>query len=563
MQYSYQLRKKRYAIAQYSALVVIDGLRTVLHEVSVKQHLSKLVGKLYRQLEEKKNDLISNRDRVSAKYKAIDHRIDKVSDDVIKWLKEADILIQEVEKLIQEVEKLIQEVKNLKIQSGVPSWNEYRELQKKIIRLNEKCEFDPFSTRIPSLEHFSNGNIMCFKSREETSDQLLEAFKDDDCSMIGLYGKQGSGKTALVKAMGEKVKYLNIFHEILFVSVTKNPNITAMQDEIADSLNIRFDEAERARLISSTIENMDRPILVIFDDVREKFNPEDVGIPLKSNRCKVLLITFFQQDCDLMYCQRKIQLNPLSTEETWTLFKKKSGSIHDEYLCSIDLLNLAREVASKCEGLPRKVEDVGHRLRGEPIEKWKVLLDSLKHSLTKYQIFLSFRGIDTRDTFTGSLYHALDQMEFTTFFDGDGLHTGDQISPTLLNSIEAARLSIVVLSENYASSTWCLDELVKILECRKSNNQLVWPIFFKVEPSEIRYMRECYGKDMARHERRFGIDSERVQKWRSALIEVSNISGKTYRSGYEYKLIQEIVEDAKTHVQNKTCTYGLQRLQRY
>lgn len=48
----------------------------------------------------------------------------------------------------------------------------------------------------------------------------------------------------------------------------------------------------------------------------------------------------------------------------------------------------------------------------------------------------------------------------------------------------------------------------------KLKNQLVWPIFYKVEPSDIRYMRKCYDKDMAQRENKFGINFERVQKWK-------------------------------------------------
>ncbi|CAK8538790.1 unnamed protein product [Lathyrus sativus] len=344
--------------------------------------------------------------------------------------------------------------------------------------------------------------------------------------------------------MGEKVKFLKIFHEVLFATVSQNLNIRTMQEEIADSLNISFDknsEAGRTRRIFSTIESMNRPVLVIFDDVQVKFDPEDVGIPCNSNRCKILLTARCQQDCDLMYCQRDIQLGPLSKEEAWTLFEKHSRIHDEECSSSFDLLNVAREVAVECEGVPKLIKDVASSLRSKPIDEWKASLDSLKHSMAKWQIFLSFRGTDTRYGFTGSLYQALRQGGFKTFMDDGGLQTGDQISPSLLNAIEASRLSIIVLSENYANSTWCLDELVKILECKK---QLVWPIFYKVEPSDIRHMRKCYGKDMAQHENMFGINSERVQKWKSALIEVCNLSGKAYTTGYEYEFIQKIVEDA-------------------
>jgi len=464
--------------------------------------------------------LYLNRDLVRVKVEATDHKTEKVSDAVFEWLKETDILMQEV---------------TLNERKPQFEFDIFRKLLERIAAQNVKCDqLDPFSTPIPSLAHFSFGSILCFKSREEASDQLLEALRDDNCSMIGLYGSKGSGKTALAKAMGEKVKYLKIFHEVLFVTVTQNLNIRTMQEEIADLLDMTFDrngEAGRARRIFSRIESMSRPILVIFDDVRVKFDPEEVGIPC-TNRCKILLTAPSQQDCDLMHSQRNIQLGPLSIEESWTLFQKHSG-IHDEgHSSSFDLLNVAREVSFECEGLPRTIKDVGSSLRGKPIEEWKVSLDSLRHSMAKWQIFLSFRGEDTRYSFTGSLYQALCQGGFKTFMDDGGLHTGDKISPTLLNAIEESRLSIIILSEKYANSSWCLKELVKILECMKLKNQLVWPIFYKVDPSDIRHLRKSYGEDMARHENNFGIDSERVQKWKSALFEVSNLSGKAYTTGY-------------------------------
>jgi hypothetical protein len=156
--------------------------------------------------------------------------------------------------------------------------------------------------------------------------------------------------------------------------------------------------------------------------------------------------------------------------------------------------------------------------------------------MTPWQIFLSFRGEDTRYSFTGFLYDALCREGFNTFMDdGGGLRNGDQISSSLSNAIEASRISIIILSENYASSTWCLDELVKILECKQSKNQLVWPIFYKVEPSNIRKLENNYGESMTKHEQQFGSASERLQKWRSALFEVSNLSGQAYKTGYVIK----------------------------
>ncbi|VVA34045.1 PREDICTED: TMV resistance [Prunus dulcis] len=64
--------------------------------------------------------------------------------------------------------------------------------------------------------------------------------------------------------------------------------------------------------------------------------------------------------------------------------------------------------------------------------------------------------------------------------DDDELRRGEEILSTLLTAIEDSKISVVVFSKNYASSKWCLEELVKILDCKKSE-QLVIPVFYKMK----------------------------------------------------------------------------------
>ncbi|KAL5101334.1 hypothetical protein RYX36_005661 [Vicia faba] len=178
----------------------------------------------------------------------------------------------------------------------------------------------------------------------------------------------------------------------------------------------------------------------------------------------------------------------------------------------------------------------------ELIEK---IVESTVQSLPRFDVFLSFCGEDTRYSFTGFLYHALRREGFKIFMDDEGLEGGNQISQTLLKAIEKSRLSIVVLSENYGYSTWCLYELVKIMECKKAKNQLVWPIFYKIEQSDVINQTKSYGKAMTAHENGFGKDSENVQKWRSALSEVALLKGDHINENqYEYEFIKKIVERA-------------------
>ncbi|MCH85279.1 disease resistance protein [Trifolium medium] len=131
--------------------------------------------------------------------------------------------------------------------------------------------------------------------------------------------------------------------------------------------------------------------------------------------------------------------------------------------------------------------------------------------------------------------------------DDEGLEGGNDISKTLLEAIEKSKLSIVVFSENYGYSSWCLDEFVKIVECKETKNQLVWPIFYKIEESDVSNQTNSYGEAMTGHEDKYGRDSEKVKNWRSALSKVASLEGDYYhikKNEYESEVIKKIVESA-------------------
>ena len=150
----------------------------------------------------------------------------------------------------------------------------------------------------------------------------------------------------------------------------------------------------------------------------------------------------------------------------------------------------------------------------------------------KYDVFLSFRGEDTRNGFTSHLNGILRDRGITTFID-DELRRGEEISAELLEAIESSRISIIIFSQNYAFSTWCLDELVKILDCKKKG-QIVLPVFYKVDPSDVRNQKGKFGEALAKHEKRFKDNMEKVQGWRNALTETGKISGWHYKNEYVF-----------------------------
>ncbi|KAH9725841.1 ADP-ribosyl cyclase/cyclic ADP-ribose hydrolase [Citrus sinensis] len=171
-----------------------------------------------------------------------------------------------------------------------------------------------------------------------------------------------------------------------------------------------------------------------------------------------------------------------------------------------------------------------------------------------YDVFLSFRGADTHKSFISHLYAALNGKGIYVFKDDKELEKGESISPRLLKAIEASRIAIIVFSKNYASSTWCLDELVHILDCKNKNAQrIVYPIFYDVEPTVVRNQTGNFQEAFAKHVEVFKKSIEKVQKWREALKEVANISGwelKEYRN--ESKFISDIVNPISSQIRVKS-----------
>lgn len=140
----------------------------------------------------------------------------------------------------------------------------------------------------------------------------------------------------------------------------------------------------------------------------------------------------------------------------------------------------------------------------------------------KYDVFLSFTGKDTRLKFTDHLYDALTRSGIMAFKDDKELERGEVISEQLSRAIKDSLCAVVILSENYACSTWCLDELQKILEGRSEMGLQVFPIFYDVDPSNVRHQRKCFKRALAKHEERFKKSNDKVQDWRKALFEISN-----------------------------------------
>ncbi|XP_074356722.1 TMV resistance protein N-like [Apium graveolens] len=159
---------------------------------------------------------------------------------------------------------------------------------------------------------------------------------------------------------------------------------------------------------------------------------------------------------------------------------------------------------------------------------------------TSWDVFLSFRGEDTRNSFTSHLYKDLCRDGIKTFMDNPELRSGDVISDSLIQAIQESKTYIVVLSENYASSSWCLDELVEILHCHNTLKRLVVPVFYYIDPSVVRHQIGSFKEAFDKHQTRY--DVEKLTNWRLTLKEVADFSGYLiFKDKSEAETIDEVV----------------------
>ncbi|WRX24903.1 Toll/interleukin-1 receptor homology (TIR) domain - like 10, partial [Theobroma cacao] len=75
--------------------------------------------------------------------------------------------------------------------------------------------------------------------------------------------------------------------------------------------------------------------------------------------------------------------------------------------------------------------------------------------------------------------------------DDDKIERGEKIRDEIERAIYESKISIIIFLKNYTSSTWSLNELVKIMEHRKFSKHIVLTIFYDVNPSQVGIATIC------------------------------------------------------------------------
>ncbi|XP_030475840.1 disease resistance protein RUN1-like [Syzygium oleosum] len=168
-------------------------------------------------------------------------------------------------------------------------------------------------------------------------------------------------------------------------------------------------------------------------------------------------------------------------------------------------------------------------------------------NVSRYQVFLSFRGGDVRSNFLGCFHQSLIDSGIDAFIDREGIEIGEEIMEKIFRVIRQSEICIPIFSKDFASSKSCLKEVEKMVECCGT----IMPIFYDVTPSVVGKQQESYQQSFCNHAAQ-GVESATINKWKEALQCVSGKRGwelEKFQHG-DHELIKEVVLTVRRLLRN-------------
>ncbi|XP_077233577.1 putative disease resistance protein At4g27220 [Tasmannia lanceolata] len=366
---------------------------------------------------------------------ALRSRGEEMRGEVRDWLNDVDGIKEDVERLEDRVKE------NKRCFDLGSRYSLGKEAKKKMAdaeeMLKQEEKFNPprvSNPRLPtSIENLQAGEYeACASTKSALEQEVIDALKDENINIIGVYGMGGVGKTNLVEKVGNDAKSEKLFDEVVMVTISQNQDLEKIQGELAEKLGMKLEEKNievRAgrlfqrlgagllkRIISKqhTKENVEvgvgavgsqvrsqkqvkknvkrragqlsdglkqeKKILIILDDMWKKLELTKVGIHCgRSHKgCQIIITTRNKDVCSKMKCQKMIEVQILSEQDSWNLFSEKAGVVETDELKSV-----AKEVAKECKGLPLAIVTIAGALKGKALPVWRNALTELRDSSSK------------------------------------------------------------------------------------------------------------------------------------------------------------------------------------
>ena len=179
--------------------------------------------------------------------------------------------------------------------------------------------------------------------RASTLNKIMDALRDHNSNLIGVWGMAGVGKTTLLKQVAQQAKQQQLFTTQVHIDLSSISGLETLRQKIVEALG--FPLWKQAL--------KEEKILIILDDIWTEVDLEQVGIPSKDDiwtQCKIVLASRNEDLlCKGMGAQICFPVEYLPLEEAWSLFKKTAGDSLEE---NLELRPIAIQVVEECEGLP-------------------------------------------------------------------------------------------------------------------------------------------------------------------------------------------------------------------
>nr|GEW36918.1 NB-ARC domains-containing protein [Tanacetum cinerariifolium] len=151
-------------------------------------------------------------------------------------------------------------------------------------------------------------------------------------------------------------------------------------------------------------------------------------------------------------------------------------------------------------------------------------LKSITNHTWSYDVFVSYEGGDIIQSFVDHLFHDFKRKGIRAFKEDDHMRRGEERYPQVYRAIEQSRFPVVILSDGFASSPYCLRELVKIIEYKEKLQEKyeITIIYHNCKPEMVVKETENYEATFGKHEK---LVKQDVSKWKEALIKAVSLPG--------------------------------------
>ncbi|TYH86488.1 hypothetical protein ES332_D01G046700v1 [Gossypium tomentosum] len=358
-------------------------------------HLTCTYMEHHRKLERRMNDLLAKQRQLNAIKSDVEMQIKTelrlgrcVRQEVENWLLD----VQTINGKIQNIDERTQ---NLSCFSRGHLGKQVSQTVEEVKEIIEQGRFtgalvidDPSTAGVPfQLEHLEGETAVIA--------DIWKHLMSDEIGMVGVCGMGGIGKTTIMKhiynQLLEETKSKPLFEKIIWVTVSQDFNITRLQQDIADVMNIE------------DLPKPEQKHVLILDDVWEGFVLEKVGIPIPifSNGSRLVLTSRSNVVCRFIGCSEIVEVPPLSNEESMNLFLAHTGR---GVLKVPSLEEILGDIVGECDGLPLAIAVIAGSMKGiYDVVEWRNALTELGDHVT------SVKGTDKE--IYGRLKFSFDRLE--------------------------------------------------------------------------------------------------------------------------------------------------------